>query len=384
MKLVKYVLETSITRVVDGFLAWSVFLLFQFMGIKDTQEIKLTDFYANADIELLKWFIIISLVVGIVKVVCLMIGVIKHPDPENCGLGWGIMLSALILWAVIKGIIKTGLMLFAVSWIESHFFLNAGFCNILKIVVIVINIYSVQVNNVPGCLLKHIGKIIEAIWNPIADWINWFLELVMDVLGKRIVLAIIELAICLICTFLFLSAGDKIGLTEKYSEDTTFLLSEWYEENGEDLMLDKLHLDKYFEGSLGEKEISGDTYNFLKVFPVGCAFAGLILLFCGLGLLGSLAVKAFGWNENAMTQYDATHAKRWVRINLGHGKYTESYTNGNLHGLVWFLLLIVFGTLGFMSGIFMPLFIVGNLLIGIISLVLRAVLSSGDNREEAA
>lgn len=35
MKLVKYVLETIITRVVDGFLAWCVLLLFQFMGIKD-------------------------------------------------------------------------------------------------------------------------------------------------------------------------------------------------------------------------------------------------------------------------------------------------------------------------------------------------------------
>lgn len=125
----------------------------------------------------------------------------------------------------------------------------------------------------------------------------------------------------------------------------------------------------------------------LKWFIIISLVAGIVKVVClMIGVIKHPDPEncGLGWNENAMTQYDATHEKRWVRINLGHGRYTESYTNGNLHGLVWFLLLIVFRTLGFMSGIFMPLFIIGNLLIGIISLVLRAVLSSGDNREEAA
>ncbi len=373
MKLHKLIPETIITRILDGFLAWCVCLLFQFMLIKNTNNITMTAFFQNADMNTLKLFLIGSSIIGIVKIGCEATGIIKRTHPDACGLMWAIIMTGYVLLGVIKGILLATFLLFSVDWMEHHFFLNKDFCHMLEIGIVLWSAIRVQVKTVPDCLPKYICEILGSFIFSVSALITSLFEGITNLLGKRMMLAIIEIFFCLVCSFLLLGAGDKIGLIENYSEETTFLLSEWYDENGEDLMLDKLHLDKYFKGSLGQTEISKDTYNFLKVFPIGCAFAGLVLMLCGLGLLGNLAVITLGWNENALMEYDSTHKKRWVRTDYGHGKVHYSYTNGNPHGVIWLLLIIILFSLSFITGLFMPLFILGNLVLGIISLFFRGI-----------
>lgn len=235
---------------------------------------------------------------------------------------------------------------------------------------------------ISSCIIKGFTVIVGFLGGVITAIIG-FVEVLSEILGRRIMIGILELVLCVLSCLIVFGIGVKTGLIQDYEKDRTYNFSEWYDENSDSAMLDKLGLDPKDGGWIGrlyDSEISAFTYCALNSYPIWCGLAGIILMVLGQGIIGMICHKLLAWNEAVFQRYEETHENRWIRITDSQGNTSQYWGNGNPHGVVWVLLLIFSFGISIAGGIFIPICIVGNIAIGIIQLVVRCIYNAAGNR----
>lgn len=122
-----------------------------------------------------------------------------------------------------------------------------------------------------------------------------------------------------------------------------------------------------FLAAVSNMEVSGTTYAVLSLLPLGFVFAGVLCFLFGVGICAKLCRGVMGWRNGLFTQYEKAHPSEW-RYNWATKEY--EYGNDNPYGCLLVLFGLVFLAVNMVVGIFLPVFVVDNIIIGIPLMIL--------------
>lgn len=392
------VFKTIIKRIVDAILMWIVFklCLHEYSYVVTDMETK----YKLIEADSFQSFLIllsISMLIGIVQIVAIKKGWIKSSGKSELSLGKRVKngFKWLVITILKATLLAVALMFFG-KWLLDHVDISRKTYHMIYLVYIIVLSLCIQAvimgrRCLIGKLFYWIGygisalamAVVAALGGVIAA-VAGFIELMREVLGKRIMLGISELLVLLVSVLLIFGFCNKIEYVEEYVEEQIdgrpCTISTWYENNEESYKLDKLGLDPKADGWFGRfcnKEIKSGTYFMMDAYLAWAGIAGILLMLLGQGITGVLCHRLIGWNDKAFTDYDNTHSETWHRVRNADGTESGYMTNWNPHGLVFLFLFVFSIVIGFVSGIFLPICIIGNFIIGLIMLIVRLVSNNG-------
>lgn len=192
---------------------------------------------------------------------------------------------------------------------------------------------------------------------------------VCDFIGVRIITALLEIVLSVLSTMGIVRLLTEMG---KVRERTDFTLKPIVESYTELLFLDKIGIDgeKGLFGALSKIEVSAETAMFFEVLPIGCAIAGMLCMILGIGIIGIFCKRLVGRESSLMDAWDRTHEKEykfdWVTERF-------EWTNDNPYALLTILLGLFLLAVNGCIGLYMPFFIIGNLIVGIILIIIRII-----------
>lgn len=390
------IFKTIVKRIIDAVLMWMVWQLCmeEYYYLVDDMETRYRLIYADS-FDFFKVILILSLIIGVVQIIAIKKGWMKGPEKSTLSMKERFRagmkgFSVILLRAVILFVVA----LFFGKWLSEHPDLPRKTYHTIYLVYLVVLSLCLQAvvmgrKCMFGKLLYWISYGIVSIFTVIVGALGGtiaiivgFIGVLSEILGKRIMLGILELVICVLSCLLVFGIGVKMELIQDYEKDRTYSFSEWYDENDDLSLFDKLDLDPEDDGWFGrlyDSEISSFTYYALNSYSVWCGLAGIILMVLGQGIIGILCHKLLGWNDAVFQNYEETHENRWIRTYDSQGNASYYWGNGNPHGVVWLFLLIFSFVISIVGGIFIPICIVGNFAIGIIQLIVRGVCNAVAN-----
>lgn len=391
------IFKTIVKRIIDAVLMWGVWELCmeEYYYIADDPVTRHRLIYSDS-FDSFKVILLLSAIVGVVQIIAIKKGWIKEPEKTSLSIGERLregMKRFLII--LLKAAILFIVTLFFGKWLYEHTDISKRTYHTIYLIYIVVlslclqavilgrkSLFGKLLYWISSCIIKGFTVIVGFLGGVITAIIG-FVEVLSEILGRRIMIGILELVLCVLSCLIVFGIGVKTGLIQDYEKDRTYNFSEWYDENSDSAMLDKLGLDPKDGGWIGrlyDSEISAFTYCALNSYPIWCGLAGIILMVLGQGIIGMICHKLLAWNEAVFQRYEETHENRWIRITDSQGNTSQYWGNGNPHGVVWVLLLIFSFGISIAGGIFIPICIVGNIAIGIIQLVVRCIYNAAGNR----
>lgn len=347
------------SKIVDIFLMWVALILSKpyFISGLDQKEMIYFSMKIN-NIHLLIFSIVVVVLFSVLEENLIIRGIILPPDEfDYCG--FGERLKRMLL-GIVK-LVVIAVLFYIVSLIldrTPYYELGSG------ILILVAALFVQWAVKGESSVIQRVADSIGDLKSAIDEGIDSLFASCRDTLGSHITNAIQETIIILIPTFilqLLMNISPPKILTVNDGKYCLAALADTYK-----LLFHQSSLTVPTDGLLGtilNAQMNYFFYSFLWILPFGCAVGGLV---CFFSKVGNVAKFSRDCIDSLNSHIDSLPTNN---VKLVRKDGTTEIFDFSLHGFLQISLIIVypfFWIINILSGLLLPLYVVMNLIIGLI------------------